>query len=198
MRLSQTVSCSTSLPLIVATVLALSAVKADAQPAQSDSFARLVDLSATRLDISRKVALTKWDTNSPIADPPSDPREQQVIAAASDEARRRGLSSDLASAFFADQIEASKLIQFSLMANWRRAGQVPPEPRADLKTELRPALDQLRSQFIDELLATQRLRDAADCKVKVAKASNSYAESHRLTALQAVAIDRGLARVCGD
>jgi chorismate mutase len=101
-------------------------------------------------------------------------------------------------AFFADQIEASKLIQFSLMANWRRAGQAPSEPRAGLKTELRPALDQLRSQFIDELLATQQLRQAPDCKINLAKAISSYVDRHSLTALQAIALDRGLASVCGD
>ena len=169
-----------------------------AQTTQTDSFAKLVELSATRLDISQKVALTKWDTNQPIADPPSDPREKEVIAAASDEAKRRGLSSDLASAFFADQIEASKLIRFVLMANWRHAGQAPTDVRADLKTELRPALDKLRSQFIDELIATQRLREASGCKTRAARATTSYAESHRLPPLQSIALDRGLARVCGD
>ena len=169
-----------------------------AQAQRADTFAKLVDLSATRLDISRKVALTKWDTKQPIADPPSDPREQQVIAAASEEARSRGLSGDLAAAFFADQIEASKLIQFTLMANWRRAGQVPSDPRADLKTELRPALDRLRSQFIDELIATQRLREAGDCKTLMAKAIADHVQSRRLMPLEAIGLDRGLARVCGD
>jgi len=184
----------------IATVLALAFTSSTtlAQTPLTDSFARLVDLSATRLDISQKVALTKWDTNQPIADPPSDPREKEVIAAASDEAKRRGLSSDLASAFFADQIEASKLIQFALMANWRRTGQAPTDPRADLQTELRPALDKLRTQFIDELIATQRLREASDCKTRMAKATTSYAESRRLMPLQSIALDRGLARVCGD
>ena len=200
-----TMPCSRSHILIrstaaigVAAFSLLASTWAVAQTSRSDTFAKLVDFSATRLDISRKVALTKWDTNQPIADPPSDPREQQVIAGASEEAKSRGLPSELAAAFFADQIEASKLIQFALMANWRRAGQVPAEPRADLKTELRPALDKLRSQFIDELLATQRLRAAADCKTQIARAAAMHVESHRLMPLEAIALDRGLARVCGD
>jgi len=84
------------------------------------------------------------------------------------------------------------------LANWRRTGQAPTDPRADLKTELRPALDKLRTQFIDELIATQRLREASDCKTRMAKATTSYAESRRLMPLQSIALDRGLARVCGD
>ncbi|MEP6722460.1 MAG: chorismate mutase [Variovorax sp.] len=169
-----------------------------AQVAPSQDFSTLVDLSATRLDISRKVALTKWDTNQPIADPPQDPREKQVIAAAADEAVRLGLSGDLASAFFADQIEASKLVQVELMAEWQRAGQAPTDPRADLKAELRPALDRLRSRFIGELIATRRLRDTPDCRTRLAQATRKHAEVHRLNALYAIALDRGLARVCGD
>ena len=169
-----------------------------AQVAPSQDFSKLVELSATRLDISRKVALTKWDTSQPIADPPNDPREKQVIAAAADEAARLGLSSDLASAFFADQIEASKLVQVELMAEWRRAGKAPTDPRADLKTELRPALDRLRSQFIGELIATQRLRDASNCRTGLAHAAQKHAQAHRLSPLYAIALDRGLARVCGD
>ncbi|MBS0339306.1 MAG: chorismate mutase [Proteobacteria bacterium] len=179
-------------------LLAVASAASQAQPARASDFSRLVELSATRLDISRKVALTKWDSGAPIADPPSDPREKQVIDAAAEEARQRGLSTDLASAFFADQIEASKLIQFVSMATWRRSGKVPSDPRADLKSELRPALDKLKSQFIDALIATQALRESADCKSQLARSSASYVEGHRLAPLQAIALDRGLARVCGD
>ena len=190
------IQCAISIGATALSLLASTAAVAQTRP--SESFMTLIDLSATRLDISRKVALTKWDTKQPIADPPSDPREQQVIAAATDEANRRGLPSDLAAAFFADQIEASKLIQFSLMADWRRAGHVPSDPRADLKTELRPALDRLRSQFIEELLAARSLREAGDCKTRIAKETAAYVERRRLKSLEAIALDRGLARVCGD
>jgi len=59
----------------------------------------------------------KWDSKLPIADPPSDPREQKGIDAAAHGASKFGLASDLAIAFFADQLEASKLVQFALMAD---------------------------------------------------------------------------------
>lgn len=169
-----------------------------AQPAPPSDFSRLVDLSAARLEISRQVALTKWDSGFPVADPPGDPREQQVIAAAAAEAAKRGVSPELAGAFFADQIEASKLIQIALMTSWRRAGEAPTEPRADLSGQLRPALDRLRPMFIEELKATQRLRESAECKSRLANATADLARARHMTPLFVVALDRGLARVCGD
>ncbi|MCU4119012.1 chorismate mutase [Variovorax sp. N23] len=171
---------------------------ANAQPAPPSDFSRLVDLSAARLEISRQVALTKWDSGFPVADPPGDPREQQVIAAAAAEAAKRGVSPELAGAFFADQIEASKLIQIALMTSWRRAGEAPTEPRADLSGQLRPALDRLRPMFIEELKATQRLRESPECRSRLANATADLARIRHMTPLFVVALDRGLARVCGD
>ncbi len=171
---------------------------AAAQPAPPSDFSRIVDLSAARLEISRQVALTKWDSGFPVADPPGDPREQQVIAAAAAEAAKRGVSPELASAFFADQIEASKLIQIALMTSWRRAGEAPTEPRADLSGQLRPALDRLRPMFIEELKTTQRLRESPECKSRLANATADLARARHMTPLFVVALDRGLARVCGD
>lgn len=171
---------------------------ASAQPAPPSDFSRLVDLSASRLEISRQVALTKWDSGFPVSDPPGDPREQQVIATAAAEAAKRGVSPELASAFFADQIEASKLIQIALMTSWRRAGEAPKEPRADLSGQLRPALDRLRPMFIDELKATQRIREAPECKSRLANATADLARARQMAPLFVVALDRGLARVCGD
>lgn len=175
---------------------ALACTWAFAQPAPASDFARLVALSAARLELSRQVALTKWGTGAPVADPPGDPREQEVVAAASREANGRGLPGDVAAAFFSDQIEASKLVQFALMAGWRRAGRAPADRPADLRSELRPALDRLRPLFIEELMATRRLREAGDCSEQLARATTVHVEAHRLPPLFAVALDRGLARVC--
>lgn len=183
---------------VIACALCVASVCGPARAVPARDFTALVELSAKRLGISRSVALTKWDTRQPVADPPNDPRESEVIAAAVDEAKRRNLPTDLAAAFFSDQIEASKLMQFALMAEWQRAGTAPPERRSDLKTELRPALDELRARFIDELAATRTLRDAPTCRSDIARTAKAYAQSRRLSALEAIALDRGLARVCGD
>ncbi|WP_431112985.1 gamma subclass chorismate mutase AroQ [Variovorax paradoxus] len=176
---------------------AFACASALAQPAQPRGFSQLVALSAARLDLSRQVALTKWGTGDPVADPPGDPREQEVVAAASREAVSRGLAGNVAAAFFSDQIEASKLVQFALLARWQRTGHAPADRRADLRSELRPALDRLRPLFIDELIATRELREAADCRQQLVGATAVHVETHRLPPLLAIALDRGLARVCG-
>ena len=167
-------------------------------PDRSEGFSALVALSAARLDLSRQVALTKWDSRQPVADPPGDPREQEVVAAAAQEAGARGLPGELVTAFFTDQIEASKLVQFALMARWRREGGAPAEPRADLRNELRPALDRLRPRFIDELVATRSLRERPDCRERLTHATARHVDSHGLSPLFAIGLDRGLARVCAE
>ncbi len=159
-------------------------------------FSALVRLSALRLDLSRQVALVKWDTGQPVADPPGDPREQQVIAAAAMEAEARGLPRAGVSAFFEDQIEASKLVQFVLIAGWRRAGQAPDGPRRNLRAELRPALDRLRGLMIEELAITDPLRGTADCSQQLVHAIARHVQTNDLPPLDAIGLDRGLARAC--
>lgn len=182
-------------------LLALSALMsacAAPQAGPACDISRLVELSAVRLDISRQVALAKWDNGYPVADPPDDPREAQVIAAAGQQAAERGVSSELARAFFADQIEASKLIQIALIAEWRRSDAAPPGNRMDLSAQLRPALDRLRPALIDALKSAQPYRGTSECTRCVARATADYARANRLPTLFALGLDRGLARVCGD
>lgn len=186
------------IPGLLALAALLTACAAPPGEPPSCDMSRLVELSAKRLDISRQVALAKWDSDHPVADPPGDPREAQVIAAAAQEAAEHGVAPEQANAFFADQIEASKLVQIGLIAQWRRSGGAPLEPRADLRTQLRPALDTLRPALIDALKSAERDRSRAGCKRCVADAAATYAEAHRLSALLALGLDRGLARVCGD
>lgn len=183
---------------LVLAALASSCAAAQPQPQPPVDFSALVALSATRLSLSRQVALSKWDSQHPVSDPPGDPREAQVIAEAVDRAADRKLSAALARAFFEDQIEASKLVQISLISSWHRAAQAPSDERADLKSQLRPALDRLQLLFLDELKRTEGLRSAPDCRAALATASAAQAASNGLTPLFAIALDRGLARVCSE
>ena len=52
-------------------------------------------------------------------------REAQVVRAAVASAKEKGLSEQFISTFFGAQIEANKLIQCSLLAEWRRRGRAP-------------------------------------------------------------------------
>lgn len=153
----------------------------------------LIDVVSGRLTIADQVALIKWDTGKPIEDLP---REQAVIAAAVRNAAAYRLSGTYAAAFFADQIEANKLIQYGLLANWHRSGSAPQVPRADLQKTIRPELDALDAHLLQALSAAAQLRSAPDCANALARSIRSYAVEHHYDPLHAVALDRALARVC--
>ena len=82
----------------------------------------LVETSARRLHIAEQVALAKWDSGAAVEDLP---REAQVIRGAVRAGDSRGLDPTSISNFFKAQIEANKIIQYSLLADWRRSGRAP-------------------------------------------------------------------------
>jgi len=179
-------------PLAAAMLLLASPPSQSAQ-AEGNAFTPLLDMTVARLHIARQVALTKWDTGKPVEDLP---REEQVIQAAVGDARVVGLPPQLARNFFSDQIEANKLVQYGLLAQWRRAGNAPADRRADLSKDIRPELDRLQHGFIKALADTTPLRTLPDCHAQLARATQAYVTSHALDPLYAVAMDRALARVC--
>jgi chorismate mutase len=88
----------------------------------NDLLQSLVETSARRLAFAEQVALAKWDSGTPVEDAV---REAQVIASATKAGESRGLDPAWVSNFFRAQIEANKLIQYSLSADWRRVGKAP-------------------------------------------------------------------------
>ncbi|CAB3767930.1 chorismate mutase [Paraburkholderia solisilvae] len=179
-------------PLAVAALL-FAAPPSHSAPADSQAFLPLLDMTVARLHIARQVALSKWDTRKPVEDLP---REAEVIKAASEEARALGVPPQLATHFFADQIEANKLVQYGLLAQWHRDGRAPDDKRVDLKKDIRPELDRLQQGFIKVLADTKTLRAQPDCGAQLARATQEYVASHALDSLYAVAMDRALARAC--
>ena len=91
----------------------------------------LVETSARRLALARPVAFAKWDARSQVEDAA---REAEVIAAAVEAGQSRGFDREFVSNFFRAQIEANKLVQYSLLASWRRAGSAPFHPAINLTT----------------------------------------------------------------
>src|SRR5260370_32852032 len=162
---------------------------------QDHAFAPLFDATFGRLQIARQVALAKWDSHQAIEDPV---RETVVISNAATQAAAQGLSHTFAVRFFSDQIEANKVVQYGLLSDWRRAGKAPDEPRPNLVEDIRPRLDRLQADFIQQLVATQGARKERDCPTRIARASSLYAAEHHLDARYVVAFDRALARVCQD
>ncbi len=160
-----------------------------------DQLQPLVETSAHRLAIAEQVALSKWDSGTAVEDAP---REAQVIAGAVKAAESKGLDSAAVSSFFKAQIEANKIVQYSLLADWRRAGAAPTHQPINLAATIRPKLDQVQTELVDELAATAAIRTGPTCQVDIAKAVGKYLSTHSQEAapLRAIALDRALAAAC--
>jgi len=135
------------------TLLPLAFVGATSMAAQAatvpapEALGMLLSTMKDRLEIADLVALTKWDSGDPIQD---SGRESQVIASAQQAAAKYGVSGDDAKVLLAAQIEANKLVQYSLLATWSTAGKAPDTKRPDLKKQIRPQLDELQVRLLEQ------------------------------------------------
>ncbi|GAA4510609.1 hypothetical protein GCM10023191_073510 [Actinoallomurus oryzae] len=153
----------------------------------------LTDLVIQRLRVSDDVAASKFGTGSPIDDPA---REQQVLEQVRNQAGDLGLDPVSATAFFQDQIAASKVVQKGLFARWTAHPEEAPTTRPDLG-QIRTRLDQLTTGLLGELKATVRLRDEPTaCTVQLAVATGSGAVLERLNALHRRALTGAVHSVC--
>jgi chorismate mutase len=152
-------------------------------------------MSARRLAIAEQIALAKWDSGTPVEDAS---REAQVIASAIKAGESRGLDQATVSNFFRAQIEANKLVQYSLLAEWRRLGKAPDHTPVNLASTIRPQLDQLETAMIAELAETADIRASASCRTDIAKAVGKYVSTYKtgFSPLKAIALDRATAAVC--
>ena len=181
--------------LAIAIALAIGGIGTMRAQNAIDQLQPLVETSAHRLTIAEQVALSKWDSGTAVEDAP---REAQVIAGAIKAAEAKGLDSAAVSSFFKAQIEANKVVQYSLLADWRRAGTAPAHTPINLAATIRPKLDQVQTELVDELAATAAIRTGPTCQVDIAKAVGKYLSTHpqEATSLHAIAIDRSLAAAC--
>ena len=101
---------------------------------------RLLGLIKERLDTAPEVARTKWNTKAPIEDLS---RDKQIVDLVAEGASEYGLDPQVAGTFFIGQIEASKVVQHALHAEWTATRQPPFAKVADLGTDIRPVLDRL-------------------------------------------------------
>jgi chorismate mutase len=179
--------------LITASIITNARATDHSQPAE-DQLQRLIETSAERLAIGEQVALAKWDSGAPVED---EAREAQVIGDAVKLGEARGLKSDEVAQFFRAQIEANKLVQYSLLADWRRIGKAPAHEPVSLAS-LRPKLDQLELEMIDELSGTATIRVNPSCSSYIARAVGKYVSAHnnQIGSLKAIALDRALAATC--
>ena len=160
-----------------------------------DQLQPLVAITAQRLVIAEQVALAKWDSGAPVEDVS---REAQVISDATKKAEARGLDQVSVSDFFKAQIEASKLVQYSSLAEWSRMGKAPDHNAINLARSIRPKLDRVDTQLVSELAKIESVRERASCRVDIAKAVGKFVSTHResFRPLKAIALDRALAVAC--
>ena len=104
--------------------------------------------------------------------------------------------SKLRQKFFAAQIDANKLVQYSLLAAWHRAGGAPKHPPVSLTQDIRPQLDQIEAALIAELVETEDIRRSASCQDATAKAVAKYLAHRPLGPVVAVALDRAMEANC--
>jgi chorismate mutase len=170
----------------VGTVLAQSAV---------DQLQPLVEISAWRLIVAEQVALAKWDSGAAVEDAP---REAQVIMAAVKVGETKGLDRTSVSNFFKGQIEANKIVQYSLLADWRRTSGAPAHAPVNLVKTIRPELDQIQTGLVAELAHTKEVRSKTSCRVDVAKAIGKYVSTHKRDSVPMleITLDRALAGAC--
>lgn len=117
----------------------------DQDTARVDDLLRLV---RQRLEVAPEVARVKWNTKAPIEDLP---REKQIVDGVAATAPEHGLEPAVAAAFFQAQIDASKVIQRDLHAQWTAKAQPPFEKVPDLVKDIRPVLDRLTPALVKAL-----------------------------------------------
>src|SRR5262249_37391658 len=81
-------------------------------PSVTPTLDQLLATIDRRLDLAEAVALHKWDHQQPVQ---ASAREHQVLASARQAAVAHHLDPARVEAFFADQIEANKLLQYHLL-----------------------------------------------------------------------------------
>jgi chorismate mutase len=160
-----------------------------------ERFQPLVETTAHRLMIGEQVALAKWDSGKAVEDAP---REAHVIQGAVKDGVAKGLDEASVSNFFNAQIEANKLVQYALLADWHRAGKAPEHAPVDLVKNIRPQLDEVQKSLIAELVNTVEIRKSKTCYADIAKAVGNYLSTHAQGGgpITAATLDRALAGAC--
>ncbi|MEM1360092.1 MAG: gamma subclass chorismate mutase AroQ [Pseudomonadota bacterium] len=128
-------------------VLALLPAKA----ALAENTSALAALIVERLSVMQAVAAWKLSNDRPVEDLP---REAVVIDAAKTAAAAQGVDPDTIDAFFRQQIEAAKDIQFCWIDRWQ-AGETPPQNTPDL-SEIRAMLLPLGEAIVKEMAGQLR------------------------------------------
>jgi chorismate mutase len=170
-------------------------VPASAAPAHHDdpSFVQLVDISAQRALIADDVAAFKFNTGGSIEDPA---REQQLLDTVAGMSAQLGVDPAVAQAIFRDEIDGNKTVQYGLFDQWTAHPEQTPTEWPDLTTVIRPELDKITTELMDQIKATSGLQVAPDCRSRLDRATKAVEQRRHLDALHRQALEQAVARVC--
>ena len=152
----------------------------------------VVALAVQRLGTADAVAGSKWRSGGAISDPA---REQVVLDAARTGAASRGLDPEATVAFFRDQIEGAKVVEYGLFSDWSADPSHAPATAPDL-TGIRPELDRIGTGLLDALAAARQARTEPGCTDAVHRAAEDAGARTPLDALHRRGLDRALASAC--
>ncbi|QHG67445.1 chorismate mutase [Pseudomonas putida] len=172
------------LPFVLCFVLPLFGCSSPSQPELKPLLAAI----GQRLDLAYAVAVHKWDNGVPVEAPL---REQEVLQQVQAAAHDYDLTPERAAAFFADQIEANKIVQYGLIDRWTALGKRPPQQARNLADELRPRLDMLQATLLFELGNLDR-KPLDDCSRQLTDALAGHASDP----LRHMALVRATAHLC--
>jgi chorismate mutase len=178
---------------IAAAVTLVVVPSAGATGSAPGSFVEMTDTSAERVLVGDKVAAAKFGTPAPIDDPA---REQVVLDNVRNLSAQMGVDADRAVVIFRDQIEANKVVQRGLYALWTAHPELAPTERPDLVTEVRPILDRITVELLEQIKATQRLHTDPSCDGRLNAAEHVVSNHLDLDQLHRSALERATNNFC--
>jgi chorismate mutase len=174
---------------VAALLLASSTAAASAPPNGLEAVALL---SADRLGTAPLVAAAKWHTGDPVEAPE---REARVLAAVDRRASELGTDPASAVAVTRDQMEANKVVQRGLHAQWYAQADRRPEHAPDL-AGVRAELDRITPALVEALAAAEEERTAPGCAARLARSTDETAAARGLDRLASAALAGSLESVC--
>jgi chorismate mutase len=181
----------TAVLLTAASAVALGAGTTAAAP-RTTPLAAIATLSAQRIEVADQVAAAKYGTTSPIDDPA---REAVVIADAEQQAAALGIDPAPVAKIFRDQIEASKVVQRALFAEWDADPSLVPVTKPSLAT-IRVELNTIDTELVRAIATAETALQAHSCDGRLTAAAVHARHEQSLDVLHFAALLRALPSVC--
>ena len=107
---------------------------------------QLASLAEQRLALAPDIAWYKHSRNVPVYDPQRETAMLQTVMAAG---QQQGLNPDTVRRFFANEMEASRRIQWAWIEAWRKnRAPAPTSPAQDLGSYISPQIDDINQRQI--------------------------------------------------